>query len=82
MTNFDTYLHKTNDCARPYEKLANISTRARLHTSERGLFPMGTGAAAPPPPRISAYNELHHPFDEPSHFYNFTLDIGNHSSSL
>lgn len=34
---FDMYLHKTNDCARPYEKLAYISTRSFL--PRRGIFP-------------------------------------------
>lgn len=40
---FDMYLHKTNDCARPYEKLANISGllyQSRIRTS-RGIFPKG-----------------------------------------
>jgi len=42
---FDTYLHKTNDCARPYEKLANISATPCLGVTflggEAGIFPLG-----------------------------------------
>lgn len=35
---FDMYLHKTNDCARPYEKLANISGSLFSHLAAVHLY--------------------------------------------
>lgn len=55
------YLHKTNDCARPYEKLANISSSPRLLCHLRGIFPRGADLEHAPPA------------DNLSHFYISTI---------